>query len=238
MTELYYQDVTNRTTDENNNDHFSHSSLRHDVICERCGGTYLDETMFNHHSIKLHGSNLKPQTEIDNKHEHMAVIPCKIAEKGVEVKLGEEFTEHENLVLSKVTCDKCKTNLAPESALKLQNNMYHKDDKITSSRDMIRFTNKQYDQIKQNCQCSKRDLKSGNGSNVENHIICQSFNEKVLASVTTVYNKNKTIDEKEANTCVVADTEVIWMNIIDQSPEKSDPKEVKKSAIFVNAEIR
>ena len=75
--------------------------------------------MFNHHSIKLHGSNLKPKTEIDDKYEHMAVIPCKIAEKGVEVKLGEEFTEHENLVLSKVTCDKCKTNLAPESALKL-----------------------------------------------------------------------------------------------------------------------
>ena len=93
---------------------------------------------------------------------------------------------------------------------------------------------KQYDQVKQNCQCSKRDLKSRNGSNVENHIICQSFNEKVLASVSTVYNKNKTIDEKEANTCVVADTEVIWMNITDQSPEKSDRKEVKKSLLYLS----
>ena len=196
--------------------------------------------MFNHHSIKLHRSNLKQITEIDDKYEHMAVIPCKIAEEGVEVKLGEEFTEHENLVLSKVTCDKCKTNLAPESALKLQNNMYHKDDKITSSRDMIRFTNKQYDQIKQNCQCSKRNLRSGNGNDVENHISCKNFSGKVPAPGITVYDKNDnsmTLDEEEINTCNVTVTEVIQTDITDQSSEKSDRKEVKKSAIFSNAEI-
>ena len=196
---VYDQDGTNRTTDENNNDYFSHSSLQHDFICGRCDETYPDQNMFGHHSIKLHRSNLKLITEIDDKYENMAIIPCKIVEKGVKVKTGEEFIGHEYLVLSKVTCDKCETNPAPESALKLQNNMYHKDDKITSSRDMIGLMNKQYNQIKQNCQCSKRDLKSGNGSNVENHIICQSFNGKVLASVITVYNKDensKTIDEK------------------------------------------
>ena len=95
---------------------------------------------------------------------------------------------------------------------------------------------KQYDQVKQNCQCSKRDLKSGNGSNVENHIICQNFNGKVLAPVITVYNKDensKTLDEKETNTCIVIVTEVIRtnINITDQSPEKSDRKEIKKSAM-------
>ena len=67
----------------------------------------------------------------------MAVIPCKIAEKGVEVKLGEELTENENPVPLQVTCDKCKTNLTSESALKLHNTIYHKYDKVTSSRDMI-----------------------------------------------------------------------------------------------------
>ena len=92
----------------------------------------------------------------------MAIIPCKVAEKGVKVKTGEEFIEHEYLVLSKVTCDKCKTNSAPESALKLQNIMHHNVDESTSSRDVIRSMNKQYDQIKQNCQCSKRNLRSGN----------------------------------------------------------------------------
>ena len=151
--------------------------------------------MFNHHSIKLHGSNLKPKTEIDDKHEHMAVIPCKIAAKAVEVKLREELTENENLVLLQVTCDKCKTNLASESALKLHNNMYHKYDKITSSRDMIDvengFLNKQCDQTTQNCQCSKCDFKFGNGSDVENHIICQSLNGRVPTPVITVYNKDE-----------------------------------------------
>ena len=63
---VYDQDGTNRTTDENNNDHFSHSSLQHDFTCESCGGPYLDETMFNHHNKKYHGSNLKPQAEADN----------------------------------------------------------------------------------------------------------------------------------------------------------------------------
>ena len=157
------------------------------------------------------------------------------------MKLGEELTENENLVLLQVTCDKCKTNLAPESALKLQNNMYHKDDKITSSRDMIGFLNKQYNQIKQNCQCSKRDLKSGNGSNVENHIICQSFNGKVLASVITVYNKDensKTLDEKETNACIVTATEVIQTGITNQSSEKADRKEVKKHHLIEPSQLR
>ena len=53
------------------------------------------------------------------------------------MKLGEELTENENLVSLQVTCDKCKTNLASESALKLHKTMYHKYDKVTSSRDMI-----------------------------------------------------------------------------------------------------
>ena len=84
--------------------------------------------------------------------------------------------------------------------------MCRKYDKITSSKDMIGSMNKQYDQVKQNCQCSKQDLKSGNGSEVENHIICQSFNGKVLDSVITGYNKDensKTLDEKETNVCIV-----------------------------------
>ena len=86
----------------------------------------------------------------------------------------------------------------------------------------------------------KRDLKFGNGSDVENHIICQSLNGKVPTPVITVYNKDensKTLDEKETNTCIVTVTEVIRTNITDQSPEKSERKEVKKSAIFFNAEI-
>ena len=37
---------------------------------------------------------------------------------------------------------------------------------------MIEFMKKQYDQVKQSCLCSKHDLKSENGSDVENHIIC------------------------------------------------------------------
>ena len=128
--------------------------------------------MFDHHSIKLHRSNLKLITKNDDKYEHMDIFPCKIAEKCVKVKPREEIIEHENLVLSKVPCDKCETNLAPESALKPQNLRYHKDDKITSSRNIIGFMKKQYDPVKQICQCSKHDLKSGNGSDVENHIIC------------------------------------------------------------------
>ena len=160
------------------------------------------------------------------------------------MKLGEELTENENLVHLQVTCDKCKTNLASESALKLHNNMHHKYDKITSSRDMIDaesgFLNKQYDQTTQNCQCSKCDFKFGNGSDVENHIICQSLNGRVPTPVITVYNKDessRTLDEKETNACMVTITEVIQTDITDQSSEKSDQKEVKKSAIFSNAEI-
>ena len=40
----YDQDGTNLTTDENNNDYFSHSSLQLDITCESCGGPCLDET--------------------------------------------------------------------------------------------------------------------------------------------------------------------------------------------------
>ena len=101
----------------------------------KCDETYPEYTTFGHHSRKLHGSDLKLRTKIDDKHEHVATIPCKIAEKGVEVKPREEISE--NLELSKVTCDKRETNLAPESALKLQNNTYHKNDETTSDRDMI-----------------------------------------------------------------------------------------------------
>ena len=105
---------------------------------------------------------------------------------------------------------------------------------------MIGFMNKQHDQVKQNCQCSKCDLKSGNGSSVENHSICQSFNGKVPASVITVYNKDensKTLDEKETNACIVIANEIFQTDITDQNSEKADRKEVKMSAMVSNAEI-
>ena len=121
----------------------------------------------------------------------MAIIPCKVAEKGVKVKTGEEFIEHEYLVLSKVTCEKCETNPALELALKLQNSMHHKDDESTSSMNLIGPMNKQYDQIKQKCQCSKRNSKAGNGNCAGNHISCKNFSRKVLAPGITVYNKNR-----------------------------------------------
>ena len=111
--------------------------------------------------------------------------------------------------------------------------MYHKYDKVTSSRDMIDveagFLNKQCDQTTQNFQCSKCDFTFGNGSDVENHIFCQSLNWRVPTSVITVYNKDensKTLEEKETNTCIVTVTEVIQTDINDQSSEKSDQKEV------------
>ena len=51
---VYDQDGTNRTTDENNNDHFSHSSLPHDFIA--CSQSLVNvsisaliiETMYRH----------------------------------------------------------------------------------------------------------------------------------------------------------------------------------------------
>ena len=121
----------------------------------------------------------------------MTTISCEVAEKGVKLKTGEEFIEHEYLVLSKVTCEKCETNPALELALKLQNNMHHKDDESTSSRDVIRSMNKQYDQIKQKCQCSKRNSRPGNRNDVGNHISCKNFSRKVLAPGITVYNETK-----------------------------------------------
>ena len=138
---VHDQDDTNRTADKNSIDQLSYNSLRHDSKCGRCDETYPDQNMFNHHSTKLHRSNLELISEINDKYENMAIIPCEVAEKGVKVKTGEEFIEHEYLVLSKVTCDKCETNPAFESALKLQNNMHHKDDESTSSRDVIRSMN-------------------------------------------------------------------------------------------------
>ena len=79
--------------------------------------------------------------------------PSTFAAKAVEVKLGQELTENESLAPLHVTCDKCKSNLASESALKLHKTMYHKYDKVTSSRDMIDvengFLNKQCDQTTQ-----------------------------------------------------------------------------------------
>ena len=98
---------------------------------------------------------------------------------------------------------------------------------------MIGPMNKQYDQIKQNCQCSKRNLRSGNGNDVENHISCKNFSRKVLAPGITVYNKNEdsmTLDEDEINTCNVTGTEVIQTDITNQNSEKSDKK--RKSTIF------
>ena len=53
---VYDQEGTNRTTDENNNDHFSHGSLQHDFICGKCDETYPDQNMFNHYDGKCHGS--------------------------------------------------------------------------------------------------------------------------------------------------------------------------------------
>ena len=58
------------------------------------------------------------RTKIDDKHEHVATIPCNIIEKGAEVGPREEIAE--NLKPSKDTCNKREVNLAPESALKLQ----------------------------------------------------------------------------------------------------------------------
>ena len=66
----------------------------------------------------------------------MAVIPCKIAAKAVEVKLGQELTENESLAPLHVICDKCKTDFASESAfLKLHKTMYHKYDEVNRKAD-------------------------------------------------------------------------------------------------------
>ena len=102
------------------------------------------------------------------------------------------------------------------------------------------FLNKQCDQTTQNCQCSKCDFKFGNGSEVENHIICQSLNGRVPTPVITVYNKDensKTLDEKETNACIVIANEIFQTDITNQSSEKADRKEVKMSAMVSNAEI-
>ena len=77
-------------TDGNNIDHFSHGSPQKDFISGKCEETYPDQNMFSHHSIKLHGSDLKLRTEIDDECEHIATIPCKIAEKGVKAKPREK----------------------------------------------------------------------------------------------------------------------------------------------------
>ena len=89
----YDQDGTNLTTDENNNDHFSHSSLQNDFTCESCGNLYLNETLFNHHNKEYHGSTLKPPAESDDdKHEKGTMMPYRITERAVEVKSRKELT--------------------------------------------------------------------------------------------------------------------------------------------------
>ena len=93
--------------------------------------------------------------------------------------------------------------------------MHHKDDESTSSRDVIEPMNKQYDQIKQKCQCSKRKSRPGNGNDVGNHISCKNFSRKILAPGITVYNENEdsiTLDEDEINTCNATGTECIIPN--------------------------
>ena len=230
----------NRTADESSNDQLSHNILRHDFICGRCDETYPDQNTFNHHSTKLHRPNVELISEINDEYENMTMITCEVAEKDVKVKTEEEFVEHEYLVPSKVTCEKCETNLALELALKLQNSMHHKVDESISSRDVIGPMNKQYDQIKQKCQCSKRNSGPGNGNDVGNCISCKNFSRKVLAPGITVYNENEysmTLDEDEINACNATDTEIIQTDITNQNSEKSNQKEARKSTIFFNAKI-
>ena len=56
--EGHHGTTLNRKADENSNDQLSHNILRHDFICGRCDETYPDQNMFNHHSTKLHRSNV------------------------------------------------------------------------------------------------------------------------------------------------------------------------------------
>ena len=44
------------------------------------------------------------------------MIPCRIEEEAVEVKLGGEIAENKSLAPLHVKCDKCNTDFASESA--------------------------------------------------------------------------------------------------------------------------
>ena len=111
------------------------TKLKKNIMSGKCDETYSGYTAFGHHSRKVHGPDLNLKTKIDDKHEHITTIPCNIVEKGVEVRPREEIA-----INLELTCNKREVNLAPGSALKLQNDKYHKSNDTTSDRNTIRGT--------------------------------------------------------------------------------------------------
>ena len=119
----YDQDITNRTTDENNNNDFSHDSLQYNFKCKICGNLRINEAHLKKHTGEYHRAKVKAPEEADNiKHGQRTTNPHGITEKTEDMKPGKELGEYKSFAPLYSNCDNCERSWASTS-----NSQHHKN---------------------------------------------------------------------------------------------------------------